>query len=155
MGDMARSPQRAIVGRKVDNTAPGPVDRSALVQVGNPGSGHWVTMRGTHVFIKADGTSDHPAAAGDASNIVSHGKFFKGARVHYKGGRGPEGFGTVLDVGANSMLVQFDDRADTTTIKFSEPDWMNHLSVTAASRSKSTLPRGPDAKWPRFGQDWR
>lgn len=92
-------------------------------------SGHWVTMHGTHVFIK-DGVPTDPSRAGAAHNIVSHGKFYKGARVHYSGGRGPDGSGTVLSVGPTSMLVQFDDRADTTTIGFNEPDWMNHLHLS-------------------------
>lgn len=36
----------------------------------------------------------------------------------------------VLSVSSTQMVVQFDDRADTTTISLSDRDWMDHLKVS-------------------------
>ena len=54
-----------------------------------------------------------------------------GGRISYNDGRpGHEGVeATVLAVDAKGMTVQFDDRADTTYIQFSDPRWMDFLSV--------------------------
>ena len=54
-----------------------------------------------------------------------------GSRISYDDGRaGHRGVeATVLAVDARGMTVQFDDRADTTRILFSEPQWMDFLSV--------------------------
>ncbi|MCX6928267.1 MAG: hypothetical protein NT154_34415 [Verrucomicrobia bacterium] len=62
-------------------------------------------------------------------NIVHQIK--KGGRISYNDGRpGHEGVeATVLAVDAQGMTVQFDDRADTTRILFSEPQWMGFISV--------------------------
>ena len=38
---------------------------------------------------------------------------------------------TVLETDAKSMIVQFDDRADTTKIAFSDPHWMDHITVAS------------------------
>ncbi len=56
----------------------------------------------------------------------------KGCRISYDDGRpGHQGVqATVLEVmEGHGMLVQFDDRADTTYILFSEPRWMDFISV--------------------------
>jgi hypothetical protein len=54
-----------------------------------------------------------------------------GGRISYNDGRpGHEGIeATVLAVDARGMTVQFDDRADTTCILFSESQWMDFISV--------------------------
>lgn len=54
-----------------------------------------------------------------------------GSRISYNDGRpGHEGVeATVLAVDAQGMTVQFDDRAHTTRILFSEPQWMDFISV--------------------------
>ena len=54
-----------------------------------------------------------------------------GGRISYNDGRsGHEGVeATVLAVDAQGMTVQFDDRADTTRILFSESRWMDFISV--------------------------
>jgi hypothetical protein len=54
-----------------------------------------------------------------------------GGRISYNDGRpGHEGVeATVLAVDAQGMAVRFDDRADTTHIFFSEPRWMEFISV--------------------------
>ncbi|HEV2395034.1 MAG TPA: hypothetical protein VG146_22010 [Verrucomicrobiae bacterium] len=55
-----------------------------------------------------------------------------GGRVLYDDGRpGHQGVeGLVLEVvDGHGMLVQFDDRADTTYILFSDPRWMDFVSV--------------------------
>lgn len=55
-----------------------------------------------------------------------------GGRVIYNDGRpGHEGVtATVLEVTeGHGMLVQFEDRADTTYILFSDPRWMDFISV--------------------------
>ncbi|MBI1178060.1 hypothetical protein GC207_11560 [bacterium] len=53
----------------------------------------------------------------------------KGGRIVYDDGR-PGHLGvcaTVIDVDGNGMTVQFEDRADTSYIKFSDKGWMNHI----------------------------
>ena len=37
----------------------------------------------------------------------------------------------VLAVDERTMTVQFEDRADTTTIRFNDPAWMNFISTSA------------------------
>ena len=55
----------------------------------------------------------------------------KGSNICYDDGRpGHEDVeATVLAVDAQGMTVQFDDRADTTYILFSDPRWMDFISV--------------------------
>jgi hypothetical protein len=56
----------------------------------------------------------------------------KGCRISYDDGRPGhrDARGTVLEVTpGHGMLVQFDDRADTTYIVFSDPRWMDFLSL--------------------------
>ncbi len=55
----------------------------------------------------------------------------KGSRISYDDGRpGHEGVeATVLAVDAQGMTVQFDDRADTSYIVFSDRRWMEFISV--------------------------
>jgi hypothetical protein len=56
----------------------------------------------------------------------------KGCRIVYDDGRpGHQDVrATVLEVTeGHGMLVQFDDRADTNYILFSEPKWMDFISV--------------------------
>ena len=54
-----------------------------------------------------------------------------GGRISYNDGRpGHEGVeATVLAADSRGMKVQFDDRADTTYILFSDPRWMDFISV--------------------------
>ena len=54
-----------------------------------------------------------------------------GGRISYNDGRpGHEGVeATVIEVDSRGMTVQFDDRADTTFILFSDPQWMDFISV--------------------------
>ena len=54
-----------------------------------------------------------------------------GGRISYNDGRpGHEGVeATVLAVDKRGMMVQFDDRADTTYILFSDPKWMDFISA--------------------------
>lgn len=63
------------------------------------------------------------------ANVV--GQFKKDGRIVYNDGRpGHEGVeATVLAVDARGMTVQFDDRADTNYIMFSDPKWMDFISV--------------------------
>lgn len=43
--------------------------------------------------------------------------------------RHKDGYCVVLDVNDRRMIVSFFDRADTTTIKFHEPEWMDNLRL--------------------------
>lgn len=54
-----------------------------------------------------------------------------GGRISYNDGRpGHQGVeATVLAVDARGMVVQFDDRADTTYIVFSDRRWMDFISL--------------------------
>jgi hypothetical protein len=54
-----------------------------------------------------------------------------GGRISYNDGRpGHEGVqATVLAVDPKGMTVQFDDRADTTYIQFSDKQWMDFIEV--------------------------
>ena len=54
-----------------------------------------------------------------------------GARISYDDGRpGHQGVqATVLAVDGRGMTVQFDDRADTTYILFSDAKWMDFVTV--------------------------
>ena len=54
-----------------------------------------------------------------------------GGRISYDDGRlGHKGVeATVLAVDTRGMTVQFDDRADTTYILFSDARWMDFISV--------------------------
>lgn len=64
-------------------------------------------------------------------NVVKVGaeEFKAGGRISYNDNRpGHQNIGaTVLAVDAGGMTVQFDDRADTTRISFSEPQWMDFI----------------------------
>jgi len=55
----------------------------------------------------------------------------KGGRIAYNDGRpGHQGVeATVLEVDGRGMTVQFDDRADTNYIVFSDARWMDYISV--------------------------
>jgi hypothetical protein len=55
----------------------------------------------------------------------------KGARISYNDGRpGHQGVeATVLEVDREGMTVLFDDRADTSYIRFSDRAWMDFISV--------------------------
>lgn len=55
----------------------------------------------------------------------------KGGRIVYNDGRaGHSGvFATVLEVDKIGMTVQFDDRADTTHIAFSDRGWMDFIEL--------------------------
>lgn len=57
----------------------------------------------------------------------------EGARIIYNDGRlgHTEAFATVLVVSTDRMIVQFDDRAECTTIKFSDPRWMDFIKLPA------------------------
>lgn len=57
----------------------------------------------------------------------------KGGRIVYDDGRpGHQGVeALVLAVDAEGMTVQFDDRADTTHIRFSDRAWMDFIEVVA------------------------
>jgi len=52
----------------------------------------------------------------------------EGSRIAYDDGRG-EAQATVLTVEHWGMHVQFDDRADTTTIRFTDIAWMQWLDI--------------------------
>ena len=55
----------------------------------------------------------------------------KGGRIVYNDGR-PGHIGVkavVLAVDADGMTVQFEDRADTTYIRFADRGWMDFISV--------------------------
>ena len=55
----------------------------------------------------------------------------KGGRIAYDDGRsGHEGAeAVVVAVGTRGMTVLFEDRADTNYILFSDPKWMDFISV--------------------------
>ena len=55
----------------------------------------------------------------------------KGARIVYNDGRtGHSGvFATVIEVDPNGMTVQFEDRADTSHIAFSDRGWMDFIEL--------------------------
>ena len=55
----------------------------------------------------------------------------KGGRIVYNDGRPGHAnvFATVLAVDAKGMTVQFEDRADTTRIQFSDKGWMEFIEV--------------------------
>lgn len=53
----------------------------------------------------------------------------KGGRISYNDGRGEAG-AIVLKIGRSFIVAQFDDRADTTTIRFDDKAWTQFLSVT-------------------------
>jgi len=55
----------------------------------------------------------------------------KGGRIVYNDGRaGHSGvFATVIEVDAKGMVVQFEDRADTTRIAFSDRGWLDFLEL--------------------------
>ncbi len=55
----------------------------------------------------------------------------KGGRIVYNDGRpGHSGvLATVLAVDAKGVTVQFDDRADTTRITFSDRGWLDFIEV--------------------------
>jgi hypothetical protein len=54
-----------------------------------------------------------------------------GSRIVYNDGRpGHEGvLATVVAVDQKGMTVQFDDRADTSRIAFSDKEWMDFIEV--------------------------
>lgn len=55
----------------------------------------------------------------------------KGGRIIYNDGRpGHQGIrGTVIEVDAKGMTVQFEDRADTNYIAFSDRGWMDFIEL--------------------------
>ena len=57
----------------------------------------------------------------------------KGGRIVYNDGRPghKDVFATVLTVNSKGMTVQFEDRADTSYIAFSDRGWMDFIEVVA------------------------
>lgn len=55
----------------------------------------------------------------------------KGVSIVYNDGRaGHSGvLATVIEVNQNGITVQFDDRADSTRIAFSDRGWMDHIEL--------------------------
>lgn len=55
----------------------------------------------------------------------------KGSRIRYDDGRsGHQGIeAMVLNVDPHGMKVQFEDRADTNYILFSDPKWMEFIAI--------------------------
>lgn len=55
--------------------------------------------------------------------------FHKGQRLTYNDGRPghTDAKATVLRVGKSAIVVQFDDRADTTAIRFTDKTWVDYL----------------------------
>jgi hypothetical protein len=55
----------------------------------------------------------------------------KGGRIVYDDGRPghSEVFATVIEVNSKGMTVQFEDRADSSYIAFSDKGWMEHIEV--------------------------
>ena len=55
----------------------------------------------------------------------------RGGRIVYNDDRpGHKGvFAAVIEVDGSGMTVQFEDRADTTHILFSDKGWMEHIEV--------------------------
>ena len=62
---------------------------------------------------------------------VPHAEFTPGSRIIYNDGRPghTDVVATVLEVDASKMIVQFEDRADTTRIKFSDSTWMDYITI--------------------------
>jgi hypothetical protein len=62
---------------------------------------------------------------------VPHAEFASGSRIIYNDGRPghTDVVATVLEVDAAQMIVQFEDRADTTKIRFSDSTWMDHITI--------------------------
>ena len=60
-------------------------------------------------------------------------QFTKGTILIYNDGRPghTSASATVLETDAKCMIVQFEDRADTTKIAFSDPHWMDHITVAS------------------------
>lgn len=60
-----------------------------------------------------------------------HDKFIPGAHIVYNDGRkGHSGVkAVILETDNKSMTVQFDDRADTTLINFSDKAWMDFITI--------------------------
>jgi hypothetical protein len=65
-------------------------------------------------------------------NTMSHNKFTAGAHIIYDDGRkGHSGVkAVILESDAKSMTVQFDDRAATTKIYFTDKEWMDFITVS-------------------------
>lgn len=63
------------------------------------------------------------------------GMFKEGNYISYNDGRaGHEGvLALILSVDAIGMTVQFEDRADTTAIKFSDRAWMDYITFPTIS----------------------
>ena len=55
----------------------------------------------------------------------------KGGRIVYNDGRHghKDVFATVLAVDTKGMVVQFEDRADTTRIAFADRGWMDYIEL--------------------------
>jgi hypothetical protein len=62
---------------------------------------------------------------------VPHAEFTPGSRIIYNDGRPghTDIVATVLEVDSAQMIVQFEDRADTTRIRFSDSNWMDHITI--------------------------
>ena len=61
-----------------------------------------------------------------------------GGRISYNDGRSghEEVEATVLSVDRRGMTVQFDDRADSTHIRFSDREWMDFISVVGTGAGR-------------------
>lgn len=94
-------------------------------------------------YLKIDGVFGEVSKIGfEASRSAKHNndmklcgtvdQIKKGGRIVYNDGRpGHSGvLATVLAVGKNEITVQFDDRADTTRIAFSDRGWLDFIEVT-------------------------
>ncbi len=62
---------------------------------------------------------------------VPNAEFTQGSRIIYNDGRPghTDVAATVLEVDTSQMIVQFEDRADTTRIRFSDCTWMDYITI--------------------------
>ena len=69
---------------------------------------------------------------------MAQNQFTAGKEIVYNDGR--EGHKNVraiiLEADNNKMVVQFEDRADTTTILFSEKSWMDFITMAESTNTK-------------------
>jgi hypothetical protein len=132
-----RSEAQRVIKELKDGRARFDAERDAFVTISQDGEEEvWpaesvVISDGSKLTVYGVGAGAWIWDEVEASESSVGGRIRKGAKIVYNDGRSGHVnvVAVVLEVDAEGMTVQFEDRADTTYIRFTDRRWMDFISV--------------------------